>query len=95
MLDLPNGSSTYQIAFEGINNYGRRNVIDEVTIDETPTIVKLIDSNGDPMPGGAVAVRQGGVFVGFGITDANGEVEVLLPFIGSTYMAIFSRWNPQ
>ena len=35
-LTLPNPSATYQIAFEGINNYGRRNVIDEMEIKETP-----------------------------------------------------------
>ena len=35
-LVLPNASSTYQIAFEGINNYGRANVIDEVEIKEAP-----------------------------------------------------------
>ena len=32
-LDLPNPSATYQIAFEGINNWGRANVIDDVTVD--------------------------------------------------------------
>ena len=29
-------SPTFQIAFEGINDYGRRNVIDDVKIEETP-----------------------------------------------------------
>ena len=33
-LILPNPSATYQIAFEGINNYGRANVIDDVEIKE-------------------------------------------------------------
>lgn len=33
-LILPSPSATYQIAFEGINNYGRANVIDEVEIKE-------------------------------------------------------------
>lgn len=33
-LPLPNPTSTYQIAFEGINNFGRPNVIDDVEIDE-------------------------------------------------------------
>lgn len=36
-LQLPNPSSTYQVAFEGINNYGRANVIDNVVIEQTPT----------------------------------------------------------
>jgi len=31
-LDLPNSSSTYQVAFEGINNRGRANVLDEVSV---------------------------------------------------------------
>ena len=33
---LPNPSATYQIAFEGINNYGRANVIDDVTVQDLP-----------------------------------------------------------
>lgn len=36
VLELPNPSSTYQFAFEGINNWGRANVIDLVTVDEAP-----------------------------------------------------------
>ncbi len=31
-LELPNPSATYQIAFEGVDNYGRANVIDLVTV---------------------------------------------------------------
>lgn len=37
LLNLPSPSATYQIAFEGINYYGYRNVIDLVTIEETPS----------------------------------------------------------
>ena len=37
ILTLPSASATYQIAFEGYNNYGRANVIDDVTIAEVPT----------------------------------------------------------
>ena len=36
-LILPNPSSTYQIAFEGINNWGYANVIDQVEIKEAPS----------------------------------------------------------
>ena len=43
-LILPNPSSTYQIAFEGINNYGRANVIDDVEIKEA-LLVCSIPSN--------------------------------------------------
>ena len=34
---LPNPSSTYQIAFEGRNNFGRANVIDNVMVEPSPT----------------------------------------------------------
>lgn len=37
-LSLPNLSSTYQIAFEGIDNYGYANVLDDVVV-EVPTPV--------------------------------------------------------
>ncbi|NPD44906.1 hypothetical protein [Lentimicrobium sp. S6] len=33
VLDLPNPSATYQLAFEGTNQWGRANVIDFVTVD--------------------------------------------------------------
>ncbi|NPD44907.1 MULTISPECIES: hypothetical protein [unclassified Lentimicrobium] len=33
ILDLPNPSATYQVAFEGTNNFGRANVIDFVNVD--------------------------------------------------------------
>jgi hypothetical protein len=36
-LLLPNMSSSYQIAFEGIDNYGYANVVDFVTIKDAPT----------------------------------------------------------
>ena len=36
ILDLPSSSSTYQVAFQGINNSGYRNVVDEMTIEDTP-----------------------------------------------------------
>jgi hypothetical protein len=36
-LDLPNPSATYQIAFEGINQYGRANVLDLVKVYENAT----------------------------------------------------------
>ena len=39
IVALPNKSAAYQIAFEGINNYGRANVIDQVTVQETPLSV--------------------------------------------------------
>lgn len=31
-IDLPNPSATYQLAFEGLNRYGRANVLDNVTV---------------------------------------------------------------
>jgi len=36
ILTLPNPSANYQIAFEGINNFGRANVVDNVIVEETP-----------------------------------------------------------
>jgi hypothetical protein len=36
IVNLPNPSASYQIAFQGINNGGGRNVIDEFTVEETP-----------------------------------------------------------
>lgn len=36
-LSLPSPSSTYQIAFEGINNYGHANVLDNITVKSGPT----------------------------------------------------------
>lgn len=43
-LALPNPSATYQIAFEGINNYGRANTIDDVTVEETLSVIELPNS---------------------------------------------------
>ncbi|MFY0482347.1 fibronectin type III domain-containing protein [Flavobacterium sp. PLA-1-15] len=37
-ISLPNPSSTYQIAFEGINNYGRGAILDNVTIESLAPI---------------------------------------------------------
>jgi hypothetical protein len=36
-ISLPNPSSTYQLAFEGIDNWGRANVIDDIVITGTYT----------------------------------------------------------
>jgi hypothetical protein len=41
ILSLPNPSSTYQIAFEGINNWGRANVIDDVIVESTPPCLAI------------------------------------------------------
>jgi hypothetical protein len=43
-VTLPNVSSTYQIAFEGINNWGRANVVDDVTIYAAPPPNDLIQN---------------------------------------------------
>ncbi len=48
-LSLPGVTSTYQIAFEGHNNYGRANVVDDVTI------TGLANCSGTPTPGTASA----------------------------------------
>jgi hypothetical protein len=43
-VTLPNLSTAYQIAFEGINNWGRANVVDDVTIFATPPPNDLIEN---------------------------------------------------
>ncbi len=60
---LPNASATYQIAFEGINNYGYRNVIDEVTVKSMIDATSSVDSNVTCLggsDGGATASATGG-----------------------------------
>ncbi len=52
-LSLPNPTATYQIAFEGVNNYGYANVVDDVLVQEAPEYgVDLTqitpDSQGEP-----------------------------------------------
>jgi hypothetical protein len=47
LITLPNASANYQIAFEGINNWGRANVVDEVIIEETPVDLGLFDGSTD------------------------------------------------
>ncbi|MEX2634091.1 MAG: fibronectin type III domain-containing protein, partial [Balneolales bacterium] len=42
-LLLPNPSSTYQLAFEGRNNYGRANVLDNVTVQAGPSCPPVTD----------------------------------------------------
>lgn len=37
IVALPNASATYQLAFEGINNWGHANVLDDVSITEAPS----------------------------------------------------------
>ncbi|TVQ12241.1 MAG: choice-of-anchor D domain-containing protein [Bacteroidetes bacterium] len=50
VISLPNTSDTYQIAFEGINNFGRANVIDNVKVEEVPT-EPVFSINPDPVDG--------------------------------------------
>jgi len=44
-LALPNPSATYQIAFEGINNYGYANVVDNVTVQGPSTWTGSVSSD--------------------------------------------------
>jgi hypothetical protein len=39
ILTLPSPSASYQIAFEGINNFGRANVVDNVIVEQTPPCI--------------------------------------------------------
>lgn len=47
-LALPEPSATYQLAFEGINNWGRANVVDDVTVEETPSCLPPTSLVADP-----------------------------------------------
>ncbi len=38
IINLPNASSTYQIAFEGTDNYGYANVLDDITVQSASSI---------------------------------------------------------
>lgn len=61
---LPNTSATYQIAFEGINNYGRRNVVDNVFVGDTLAATAVVDSNATCFgmaDGGATITANGGL----------------------------------
>ncbi len=44
IVSLPNGSSTYQIAIMGINNWGRANVVDSLAITDAANICGKPDS---------------------------------------------------
>jgi hypothetical protein len=57
-ISLPNPSSSYQLAFEGINNYGRANVLDAITVtgfssacDEIPSPGNTLASATEICPG--------------------------------------------
>lgn len=41
---LPNPSSTYQLAFEGINNWGHANVVDSLSITDAALVCSMADS---------------------------------------------------
>ncbi len=43
-VSLPNPSSTYQIAFEGVNNWGHANVIDSLSITDVALVCNAPDS---------------------------------------------------
>lgn len=44
IVNLPNPSATYQIAIEGINNWGRANVVDSLMITDAAIVCSLPDS---------------------------------------------------
>lgn len=44
IMSLPNPSSTYQIAIEGINNWGHANVIDSLSITDAALVCSVPDS---------------------------------------------------
>jgi hypothetical protein len=44
LVSLPNPSSTYQIAIEGVNNWGRANVIDSLSVTDAAVVCTAPDS---------------------------------------------------
>ena len=60
IVNLPNSSATYQVAFQGINNFGRRNVVDEFIVEETPAndlMVLEVNTVGDECGLGQDSIR--------------------------------------
>ena len=71
---LPELTATYQIAFEGINNFGRANVIDDVTVAE----ISLGSLEGIVTEAGVGPIENAMVYSGVyeGYTDADGYYNI-------------------
>jgi uncharacterized repeat protein (TIGR02543 family) len=96
-IALPNASSTYQIAFEGSDNWGRANVIDDVIVEETPefheiTFIVLENSTGeDPVEGAVIAVKGNpGV-----ATNSEGKAVILLEDLSYRVNIIKNGYLPE
>jgi len=77
-LALPEKSDTYQIAFEGTDNWGRANVLDDVVVEETPPFYTVDFSVYENSSGQAPV--EGAVIEILGIADlltnAQGEASI-------------------
>ncbi len=104
-LFLPNASATYQIAFEGINNYGYANVLDSVTVEQGPaddvaTISIDIDANITPGAFAPMATVQnwGSNTNTFDVTmETSGYTStktVTGLASGATQQVTFDSWDP-
>ncbi len=72
-INLPSPSATYQIAFQGINNNGRRNVVDEFVVEDTPAndlTVMAVNLVGDACGLGLDSIQA--VIVNNGSADQSG-----------------------
>ncbi len=60
VLELPEHTASYQIAFEGINNGGRANVLDNVIVEDAPPAFDVTfiveDENGDAMTNAVITL---------------------------------------
>jgi hypothetical protein len=68
-IELPNLSSTYQIAFEGIDKYGRANVLDDVKVEVFPPALGL---DNIPADFGIVAVNGSSAPVTYNMSNVGG-----------------------
>ena len=75
-LTLPNPSATYQIAFEGINNYGRANVIDLVKVFESALPLPGAVTNISPV-NGTINVNNG-MTLNWSFGDNTSQYELML-----------------
>ncbi|RKY99592.1 MAG: hypothetical protein DRQ13_02015, partial [Ignavibacteriae bacterium] len=101
---LPNASSTYQIAFEGMDNYGYSNVLDSVTVHQGPpndVATVSIDMATSYTPGSVTPLATVGNFgsaaqtfdvtMTIGAYTSTKTVTALAP--GATQQVTFDGWT--
>jgi hypothetical protein len=90
-LALPEASETYQVAFEGTDNWGRANVIDHVSVEETPEFHEITFLVVENAPEEAPVANATVTLQGFppALTSDSGEVVFMLEDL--TYQVNVSR----